>query len=53
MKCSSRWLKSQLFWAMPEQVLAPTVPGQPPLSRWMAQIDSSARPCERAKVSTC
>src|SRR5690348_7293693 len=36
---SSRWLKSQVFWVMPEQVLLSRVPGQPPLSRWIAQID--------------
>jgi hypothetical protein len=35
----SRWLKSQGFCVMPEQVLLSRVPGQPPLSRWIAQID--------------
>jgi hypothetical protein len=28
-----------VFWVMPEQVLLSTVPGQPPLSRWIAQMD--------------
>jgi hypothetical protein len=36
---SSMWLKSQVFWVMPEHVLLSAVPGQPPLSRWIAQID--------------
>jgi hypothetical protein len=33
------WLKSQVFRVIPEQVLLSRVPGQPPLSRWIAQID--------------
>src|SRR5215469_17586727 len=36
---SRMWLKSHVFCVMPEQVLLSTVPGQPPLSRWIAQID--------------
>ncbi len=36
---SSRWLKSQVFCVLPEHVLLSLVPGQPPLSRWIAQID--------------
>ncbi len=36
---SRMWLKSQVFCVMPEQVLLLTVPGQPPLSRWIAQLD--------------
>lgn len=35
----SMWLKSQVFCVMPEQVLLSVLPGQPPLSRWIAQID--------------
>ena len=34
------WLKSQVLWVMPEQVLLSTVPGQPPLSRWIAQANN-------------
>jgi hypothetical protein len=41
--------KSQVFWLMPEQVLAPTVPGQPPLSaggqQGQAVVASEARTC--------
>ena len=50
-KGSSRWLKSQVPCVMPEQVLLSRVPGHPPLSRWIAQIDSRfmllawAKPC--------
>ena len=36
---SRMWLKSQVFCVIPEHVLLSTVPGQPPLSRWIAQID--------------
>jgi hypothetical protein len=45
------WLKSQVFWVMPEQVLLSTVPGQPPLSRWIAQIDSKFMLLDWAKWS--
>ena len=34
---------------MPEQESLSIVPGQPPLSRWIAQIDSRPRPWARAK----
>ena len=34
------WVKSQVFWVMPEQVFLSRLPGQPPLSRWIAQIES-------------
>lgn len=40
----STWLKSQGFWMIPEQLLEPVVPGQPPLSRWTAQIDNVLKP---------
>ena len=33
---------------MPEQVLLSMAPGQPPLSRWSAQIDRKSIPCARA-----
>ena len=36
---SSRWLNAQAFCSIPEQVLLSNAPGQPPLSRWIAQID--------------
>jgi len=48
---SSRWLKSQVFWVMPEQVLLSRVPGQPPLSRWIAQMDSRFIVLTWAKLS--
>ena len=48
---SSMWLKSQVFWVMPEQVLLSTVPGQPPLSRWIAQIDRKFMLLDWAKWS--
>jgi hypothetical protein len=35
----STWLKSHVFCVIPEQLLEPVFPGQPPLSRWTAQID--------------
>ncbi len=37
------WLNRQRDWANPEQLSLPPVPGQPPLSRWSAQKDSSAK----------
>src|SRR5438128_2093996 len=48
-KGSSRWLKSQVFCVMPEQVFESVCPGQPPLSRWIAQIDSVLMPTDVAK----
>ena len=39
MNGSRMWLKSQVFCVIPEQVLLSTAPGQPPLSRWIAQMD--------------
>ena len=36
---SSKWLNAQAFCLIPEQVLLSNAPGQPPLSRWMPQID--------------
>ena len=32
-------VKSHTFCTMPEQAFEPVCPGQPPLSRWIAQID--------------
>jgi hypothetical protein len=49
---SSKWLKSQVFCTMPEQVLSSRSPGQPPLSRWIAQSDRKFMPFCWAKVST-
>lgn len=40
----STWLKSQVFCTMPEQLFDPVFPGQPPLSRWTAQIDRVLNP---------
>src|SRR3954452_9018855 len=51
-KGSRAGLKSHGFWAIPEQALAPPLPGQPPLSRWIAQIDNVFTPLERANAST-
>jgi hypothetical protein len=48
---SNRWLKSHVFCTIPEQVLLSRVPGQPPLSRWMAQIDSRFMPLVCANFS--
>jgi hypothetical protein len=36
---SSRWLKAQAFCLIPEQVSLSNAPRQPPLSRWIPQID--------------
>jgi hypothetical protein len=33
---------------MPEQLFEPVTPGQPPLSRWIAQIESVFKPLARA-----
>jgi predicted NBD/HSP70 family sugar kinase len=38
-KNSKTWLKNHVGWLRPEQVPAPLVPGQPPLSRCSAQKD--------------
>ena len=40
----STWLNSQVFWTMPEQLFDPVFPGQPPLSRWTAQIERVLNP---------
>src|SRR6202044_379725 len=50
---SIRWLKAQLSWEMPEHVLLSTEPGQPPLSRWIAQMDSRPSEWSRAKLRIC
>src|SRR2546425_8484927 len=47
---SSRWEKSQVFCTMPEQELLSLVPGQPPLSRSIAQIDRKFMPLACAKL---
>ncbi len=44
------WLKSQVPWAMPEQLSEPAVPTQPPLSRWSAQNESVLTPLESAQL---
>src|SRR6478672_5804263 len=46
-------VKSQVPWTMPEQEFEPVVPGQPPLSLWIAQNDSVLMPLVRAKSRTC
>ena len=48
---SIAWLKSQVFWAMPEQLLAPPLPGQPPLSRWIAHADRVFTPLAFANAT--
>lgn len=48
---SSRWLKAQVPCLMPEQVLLSAAPRQPPLSRWIAQIDRKFIRCASAKRS--
>ena len=45
---SRMWLKSQVFCTIPEQLFEPVTPGDPPLSRWIAQIDSVFSPLELA-----
>jgi hypothetical protein len=49
---SRRWLKDQGGCLIPEQVLLSAVPGQPPLSRWSAQIDSQLMCQRRASAAT-
>jgi hypothetical protein len=44
-------VNSHVCWAMPEQSFAPVVPGQPPLSRWIAHIDSALIPFDLANGS--
>src|SRR5579859_5234472 len=51
-KGSKRWLNAQAGCLMPEQWLLSIVPGQPPLSRWMAQIESSGSLCAVANLPT-
>src|SRR5262249_58207580 len=48
---SSRWLKSHMFCAIPEHVMLSVEPGQPPLSRWIAQTDRKFMFCCWAKSS--
>ncbi len=45
---SHTWLKNQVGCVIPEQVPAPLVPGQPPLSRCSAQNDSVPIPIRSA-----
>ena len=47
---SARWLKAQLSFEMPEHELLSTDPWQPPLSRWIAQMDSRPSEWSRAKL---
>src|SRR5260370_26639911 len=49
---SKVWLNCQGDCVTPEQLPAPLVPGQPPLSRCRAQKDSSARCLPAAHCST-
>src|SRR6266567_2104278 len=46
------WLNCHVDCAIPEQVLLPAVPTQPPLSRWTAHMDSELMPLETAQFST-
>ena len=46
------WVKSQVFWLMPEQESSPPLPAQLPLSRWSAQKDSVLMPFETAQLYT-
>jgi hypothetical protein len=46
---SRMWLKSQGFWTIPEQLFESVAPGQPPLSRWIAHIESVLMPFALAK----
>lgn len=50
MKNSNTWLKNQVGCVIPEHVPAPLVPGQPPLSRYRAQIDSVPMPIRSAQI---
>jgi len=46
---SKTWLNAQVAWLMPEQELLSMAPGQPPLSRWIAQMEiSGGRAAQRA-----
>jgi len=47
---SARWLNAQLSCEMPEHELLSTDPWQPPLSRWIAQMDSRPSEWSRAKL---
>src|SRR5262249_28561205 len=47
------WAKSQVFCAIPEQSFLPRRPGQLPLSRWIAHIDSVPIPFACAKATSC
>src|SRR5271167_3569069 len=51
-KNSNAWLKNHVGWLRPEQVPAPLVPGQPPLSRCNAQNDRVPIPLLLAQIST-
>src|SRR5438094_6614218 len=44
------WLNAHVSWTMPEQLFEPVLPGQPPLSRWTAEIESVLNPLSCAKV---
>src|SRR5258708_5647351 len=48
---STRWLRAQVFCTIPEQVFLSLVPGQAPLSRWIAQMDRKFMPLAWAKFS--
>jgi predicted NBD/HSP70 family sugar kinase len=50
-KSSKTWLKYHVGWVIPEQVPAPLVPGQPPLSRCSAQKDRVPIPIRSAHSS--
>ena len=47
------FVKSHVFWTMPEQLFEPVDPGHPPLSRWIAHIEMTLIPLAWAKVSNC
>ena len=47
------WLKSHVPWTIPEQLFFPRAPGHPPLSLWIAHIDSVLIPFDWANASSC
>jgi hypothetical protein len=50
-KPSNTWLNAHVGCLIPEQELLSMAPGQPPLSRWIAQMEISGIPWDRAKLA--
>lgn len=42
----SAFVKSHVFWTIPEQLFEPVLPGQPPLSRWIADMLRTVMPVD-------